>query len=101
MQRELQRADIRTLQALQQEINRQKEADEGDGIRIELSGKKFVMMPLHRKVRFKGETWAVDCPTEYKAGSASRTYVSGEQGDFEIDMMLLKFHLNVADNSGF
>lgn len=100
MQRELRRPDIRTLQALQQHIASEKE-NGGDGINLDLSGKRFVMLPLPRKVRFKGEGWTVDCPTEFKVGTNSQTYVSGDQEAFEMDMMLLKMHLNVANNSGF
>jgi hypothetical protein len=98
--RELKRPDVRTLKALQAAIVAAKEGG-GDGAQIEMSGKRFTMLPMNQKVRFKGEGWSCDCPVKYEPGTATRAYVMGDCEAFEIDMMLLKLSLNVAENSGF
>ncbi|RYD60179.1 MAG: hypothetical protein EOP83_19995 [Verrucomicrobiaceae bacterium] len=101
MPRELKRPDVRTLKALQAAIKAAKDSEEGDGISIEMSGKRFSMLPMNQHVRFKGEEWSCDCPVKYTPGQATRSYISGDPDAFDIDMMLLKLSLNVAENSGF
>jgi hypothetical protein len=96
LHRELTRADARTLAALQKAITNAVENGDSDGRNLEVGGKNFNMLPLHQKVRFKGADWQVDCPTKFEAGK-THSFVTGNQESFELDLMLLKMYLNIAE----